>query len=127
MIYNLVLINASPTDQLDNPGDELFDALPAELTVLTASASAGTATVDAGANAVSWNGSIPGDGSVDLTIEAQINPGTGDSTVTNQATIFFDGDGNGTNESSVPTDDPSVVGSSDPTTDGLLRPSRFPL
>jgi hypothetical protein len=35
--------------------------------------------------------------------------------VVNQGTVAFDGDGNGTNESSAVTDDPAVGGAEDPT------------
>ena len=66
---------------------------------------------------VTWNGSIPAGGSVTITINATIDanvaPGT---TLTNQATFAFDSDGNGTNESSGVTDDPTVAGTANPTT-----------
>src|SRR5262249_3889983 len=62
-----------------------------------------------------WNGSMPSGGSVTISIVATINAGTGGTTISNQGTHFFDADNNGTNESSLVTDDPSTAASSDPT------------
>ncbi len=45
-------------------------------------------------------------------IEADVAPGT---TITNQATIQYDADGNGTNEATAVTDDPSQSGGGQPT------------
>jgi hypothetical protein len=64
---------------------------------------------------VHWNGVIAAGGSVTITITATIGAGTSGQSITNQGTILFDADGNGTNESSVPTDDPAVGGANDPT------------
>ncbi len=114
--YTIVLTNTAASTQADNPGDELTDILPSTLTLVGATATSGTATANAGTNTVTWNGSIPPGDSVTITIEATIN---GDvaygSFISNQASIAFDGDGDGTNESSGLTDDPSVGGSADPT------------
>src|SRR6058998_1999320 len=44
------------------------------------------------------------------------------TTVSNQATIAFDADGDGTNESSRLSDDPTQPGSSDPTTFTVASP-----
>jgi len=54
--YTIVLTNAGPGDQGDNPGDEFTDTLPPSLTVTGASSSSGSAV--AVGNTVSWNGSI---------------------------------------------------------------------
>jgi uncharacterized repeat protein (TIGR01451 family) len=111
--YTVVIGNSSAQTQQDNPGDEFTDVLPSLLTLTGASATSGTATT--GGNTVHWNGSIPAGGSVTITITAIINNGAAGQTITNQGTIFFDADGNGTNESSILTDDPNVGGASDPT------------
>lgn len=42
-------------------------------------------------------------------------------TITNQGTIAFDGDANGTNESSALTDDPSVTGAGNATVFGVAQ------
>jgi hypothetical protein len=53
---------------------------------------------------------------VTITIQATVDAAdaTG-ATISNQGTILFDADGNGTNESTVLTDDPGVGGANDPT------------
>jgi uncharacterized repeat protein (TIGR01451 family) len=111
--YTVVLSNSSSSAQLDNPGNEFTDVLPSELTLVSASATSGTATT--GANTVSWNGSIAGSGSVTITITATINSVPDGTIVSNQGSISYDADGNGTNEASRLTDDPSVSGTSNPT------------
>ena len=116
VFYDVVLTNTGTTAQGDNPGDEFTDVLPAALTLVGATATSGTAVATVGTNTVTWNGSIPGGGgTVTITIEAVVEAGTAGSTITNQGTIAFDGDGDGTNESSAQTDDPAVGGQADPT------------
>jgi uncharacterized repeat protein (TIGR01451 family) len=96
--YTIVLTNNGGVAQPDNPGDELVDVLPAELTLVDASASSGSAAADLGMNRVRWNGSIAAGGTVTITIHARITGGTPGTQVSNMATIAFDADGNGTNE-----------------------------
>ncbi|MCB1054815.1 MAG: IPTL-CTERM sorting domain-containing protein [Acidobacteria bacterium] len=114
--YTVVLTNSSSATQLDNPGDEFVDILPADVALVSASATSGTAVANTGTNTVTWNGMIAGMSSVTITIDAVIDaaaaPGT---TISNQGTINFDADGNGTNETSAQTDDPAVGGGADPT------------
>jgi uncharacterized repeat protein (TIGR01451 family) len=115
--YTVTISNPGASTQLDNPGDEFTDVLPAGLTLVSASASSGTATADVPSNTVHWNGSIAsGGGSVTITITALVNTGTAGATISNQGTVFFDADGNGTNESSVLTDNPATGAVDDPTT-----------
>ncbi len=107
--YTIVLSNSAMTSQGDNPGDEFVDVLPAGLTLVSATASSGTAVASIGTNAVTWNGSIAGGGSVTITIDASIDANVSNgSTITNQGTINFDADGNGTNESTTSTDNPAT-------------------
>ena len=114
--YQVTITNVSATStQLDNPGDEFVDILPASLILVSASATSGTALATLGTNTVTWNGSLPHGGSVTVTINATIDPLASDGVITNQGTIHFDGDGNGTNESSGSTDDPSLPGGADGT------------
>lgn len=117
LTYTIVLSNNGTSAQLDNPGDELVDVLPASLTLVSASATSGTAVATVATNTVTWNGSVPAGGSVTVTILAQVS-GTlavGD-TITNQATVSYDADGNGTNETTVSSDDPGTGTVGDPTT-----------
>jgi uncharacterized repeat protein (TIGR01451 family) len=113
--YTVTISNPSASTQLDNPGDEFTDVLPASLTLVSATATSGTAVADVPTRTVHWNGSIAAGGSVTITITALINTATGGA-ISNQGTVFFDADGNGTNESSILTDDPSTAAANDPTT-----------
>jgi CSLREA domain-containing protein/uncharacterized repeat protein (TIGR01451 family) len=121
--YTVVLSNAGPGTQFDNPGNEFTDLLPSGLTLTSATATSGTATSNVPPNTVTWNGSIAAGGSVTITISASINSGTNGQTISNQGMISYDADGNGTNETSALTDDPSVAGANNPTSFGVLLPA----
>jgi uncharacterized repeat protein (TIGR01451 family) len=113
--YTVVLPNAAAQTQGDNPGAEFTDVLPAQLTLVSATATSGTAVATVATNTVTWDGSIPGGSSVTITIQATIKAETIGSTVSNQGTAAYDADGDGTNEASAVTDDPTVVNLTDPT------------
>lgn len=116
--YTVVLTNTGNTTQQDNPGDEFTDVLPASLTLVSANASSGTATATVGTNTVTWDGSIAPGGSVTITITSTLNAGTNGSMVSNQGSISFDSDVNGTNNASAVTDDPGTQTPNDATTFG---------
>jgi uncharacterized repeat protein (TIGR01451 family) len=114
--YTVVLHNAGPGNQADNPGNELTDVLPSSLTLVSASATSGTAVATVATNTVTWNGAIAANGSVTITIQATINSNVPvGTTISNQATFAYDADANGTNESSGVSDDPGAPGSNNPT------------
>lgn len=114
--YTVTVTNTGTGAQADNPGNELTDVLPASLALVSASATSGTATATVGTNTVTWNGSLAVSASVTLTIQATIRSTvTGGTAVSNQASIRYDGDQNGTNDASAETDDPAVAGASNPT------------
>jgi uncharacterized repeat protein (TIGR01451 family) len=113
--YTVTISNPSAAAQLDNPGDEFTDILPVQLILVTATATSGTALATVGTNTVTWNGPIPPSGSVTITITATILSTAAGQSISNQGTIRFDADGNGTNESSVMTDNPALPGVDDPT------------
>jgi uncharacterized repeat protein (TIGR01451 family) len=115
--YTIVLTNNGGSIQQDNAGNEFIDVLPASLTLVSASATSGSAVATVGTNTVTWNGVINPGSSVTITINATIDsdvpPGT---TVSNQGTINYDANGDGTNEATRSTDSTSQGGSADPTT-----------
>lgn len=113
--YSVVLTNTGPAAQRDNPGNEFIDVLPPALTLVSANATSGTAVSTVGTNTVTWNGNIAANGAVTINISAIVKSNAGGATVTNQGTIAYDADGNGTNEASALTDDPSVAGGPNPT------------
>ncbi len=113
--YTVVLSNSGPGPQGDNPGNEFTDVLPAGLALVSATATSGTAAANPGTNTVIWNGSIPASGSVTITITATILPSAAGTTVSNQGTISYDSNGDGTNDATAQTDDPGVAGAANPT------------
>jgi uncharacterized repeat protein (TIGR01451 family) len=114
LVYTIILTNSGAGTQADNPGSEFTDVLPANLTLVSATATSGAAVATIATNTVDWNGSIPSGGTVTITITATVHATNG-QTVSNQGTIHFDADGNGTNESTGTTDDPAVAGAANPT------------
>jgi len=112
--YTIVISNTGSSASPDNAGHELTDTLPAALTLTGATATSGTATTIG--NTVNWDGSVPAGGTVTITITATIKAGTAGTTVSNQGTVSYDADLNGSNESTVQTDNPAVGGAADPTT-----------
>jgi uncharacterized repeat protein (TIGR01451 family) len=113
--YTVKLTNSGTGAQADNPGNELTDVLPPGLALTAAMATSGTAAANLGTNTVTWNGAIPVGGSVTITITATILPAAAGHTVSNQGTIAYDSDGNGTNDATALTNDPGVPGSANPT------------
>jgi uncharacterized repeat protein (TIGR01451 family) len=111
--YSVVLANRGGATQGNNTGHEFTDTLPAELALVSAMATSGTAATVG--NTVTWNGSLAAGGSVTITINATINAGTEGAVVSNQGTANYDADGNGTNEATGLTDDPGQPGASNPT------------
>jgi hypothetical protein len=93
-----------------------------ELSVVSASATSGTVTTDP--VRVGWDGSLPSQGSVTITINATVMPFVAPGTrISNQAWIFFDANVDGANESLTPTDDPTVAGTDDPTDFVVVSPA----
>ncbi len=95
--FTFVLWNGGSA-QVDAPGPEFEDALPAGLTLVSASADSGTVTT--GANTVSWDGPIPAGGRVIIMVTAVIDPGTIGTTLCNRVTVSFDSDGDGIHDTS---------------------------
>lgn len=115
LTYTAVLSNAGPGPQGDNPGNEFTDVLPAGLALVSANATSGTAVATPGTNTVTWNGAIAAGASVTITIQATVLGSAAGTTVSNQGTISWDSNGDGMNDSSGVTDDPSLGGATDPT------------
>lgn len=103
--YTVVLHNGGAATQSDNPGDEFVDVLPSSLQLVSATATSGTAVADIPNRTVHWNGSIAAGADVTITIHATVPAGSS-GTISNQGTIHFDGDHNGTNESTTVTNAP---------------------
>lgn len=114
--YTVVLTNTSGQSQADNPGDEFTDVLPPQLTLVSATAASGAAVATVATNTVTWNGPIAALDSVTITIQATIGSGVSAGTsVSNQGTVSYDPNGDGTNDATTVTDDPAVGGAASPT------------
>ncbi len=114
--YTVVLANAGPADAMDDQStDELTDVLPAELTLVSASATSGTAVADAGTNTMTWNGAIPVGSPVTITITATVGDLGEGVLVSNQGEARYDADGDGTHEATALTDDPGTASPEDAT------------
>jgi uncharacterized repeat protein (TIGR01451 family) len=113
--YEIVLTNHGCDDQQDNPGHEFEDTLPAGLTATGyVSATSGTVALEAGS--IVWDGAIPAGSSVTIVFEARIDPTIEDGTVIcNQGVAYWDSDGDGTNDTQDPTDDPGTPTEDDAT------------
>lgn len=107
--YTIVVTNTGSFQQFDGIGDEMTDVLPAALQLVNATATSGSVNTDATTGTVRWNGSLAAGASVTITITATVNAAVG-STISNQATVSFDSDENGSNESSAVSDNPSTGG-----------------
>lgn len=129
VIYQVKLINYGSVAQPDNPGSEFSDVLPPFLTLVSATASSGTAVANVPMNSVAWDGTIPPLSSVTITIVALIPATTPfGTTITNQGTVLFDADGNPANGNEVSrlTDDPRQDGTDNPTTFRVQSVAQIP-
>jgi uncharacterized repeat protein (TIGR01451 family) len=116
--YTVTLNNNGGGAQADNTGNEFTDTLPASLTLVNATATSGTAAANVGTNTVTWNGGIAASGSVTITITATINAGA-TGTISNQGSISYDSNGDGTNDTAGVTNDPGTPAANDPTSFGV--------
>jgi hypothetical protein len=65
-------------------------------------------------NTVTWNGALAPSASATITISAQVSAPPG-AIVENQASLSYDADHDGANDSTGVTDDPSTASANDPT------------
>ncbi|MEA2560134.1 MAG: hypothetical protein QOH06_1638 [Acidobacteriota bacterium] len=109
--FEIVITNTGAGPHPDNPGDEMVDILPAPLDLTGASADVGTVSLDFSQNRVAWNGALDPGESATVTIEATVASFMQYQSFSNQATLSFDSDGDGVNESAGVSDDPGRSGS----------------
>jgi uncharacterized repeat protein (TIGR01451 family) len=116
IVYTVVLTNSGVGTQNDNPGSEFIDILPVQLALVSAAATVPTVGVNIPTRTVIWNGVLTPGASVTITITATIQSVAVGTPVTNQGSIMFDGNGDGTNDTPAQTDDPSAAGAANATT-----------
>lgn len=100
LTYTIVITNTGPSAALDEVStDELTDTLPSELQLVSATATRGTASTNG--NGFAWNGTLLKNESTTITVETTIvAPPAAGTPISNQATVNYDKDGNGTPETS---------------------------
>lgn len=125
--YTIVLTNSGAADQPDNPGVEFAEVVMWPVRFVSIAATSGSGRFVTGKpSMVFWDGAIPAGGSVTLTLSEQIEQDPRYvGVISRQGTIYFDSDGNGTNDSVAYTDDPTVPGPSDPTVFTIRNPRDF--
>ena len=119
--YTTTISNIGAANQSDNPGNEFEDVIPDNTTYVTGSLSttSGLLEYDAGENKITWNGEIPSESSVALTFQVKVNTGlTNGVIISNQGTVFWDSNENGTNDATELTDDPAIDDGIDQDEDG---------
>jgi len=116
--YTAWVNNTGDANSSDNPGNEFEDKIPDHTTYAgSAGASSGTIQYDAVNDTIIWNGDIPAGGSVEITfcVTVDIDVPLGTTVISNQGTVYYDSNGDGTNDAEKPTDDPVTAPSPDPT------------
>jgi len=112
--YEIVIRNLGCADLEDNPGHEFTDTLPAGLTA-TGFATASRGTIAVTGNQIVWDGDIPAGGEVILVFRTQVDADVEEFTsICNQGSVQWDSNGDGTNDSVEPTDDPDTPEDDDP-------------
>lgn len=107
--YKITMSNTGAATQQNNDGNEFEDILPENTTYVTSSATAtfGSISYISGENKIVWNGEIPGESSCILEFKVTINDGIESGTiVSNQGSVYWDSDEDGTNDEIELTDDP---------------------
>ena len=79
--YTVVLSNTGNGAQADNPGNEFTDVLPAGLTLISATATSGTALATVASNTATWNGSIAAGGSAVTTTSDDVTGADDDQVI----------------------------------------------
>lgn len=107
--YSITLSNTGTADQNNNPGNEFEDYIPNNATYVPGSvtATSGVIGYDSGENKIIWNGNILAESSRVLSFDVVINE-TGLETgaiVSNQGTVYWDSNEDGTNDATELTDD----------------------
>jgi len=111
--YRVTINNNGYADQSNNDGDEFEDMLPANVTFIDGSltATSGTIAYDQQERKITWNGGIIARSQVSMTFDVFVNESCKNGTIiSNQGTVHWDDDEDGTNNAVKLTDDPHVQG-----------------
>lgn len=109
--YKVTISNTGTANQDNNPGDEFEDYLPENVTYIPGSTTATSGIIDYndGENKITWNGGVPSESSVILGFDITVNMGIANGTIiSNQGTVYWDSNEDGTNDATELTDDAYV-------------------
>jgi len=118
--YEIRISNTGSSDQNNNPGNEFEDNIPENTTYAgSATANFGTISYNAGENKIVWNGAIPATSTCVLTFDVTVNSSLENGAlVSNQGTVYWDSNEDGTNDKTELTDDYEVDDGIDQDGDG---------
>ncbi|UCF50487.1 MAG: DUF11 domain-containing protein [Thermoplasmatales archaeon] len=106
--YRITISNIGTADQNDNPGNEFDDYLPENTTYVPGSAYSefGNISYDSLENKIIWNGNVPAETSRVLDFKVTVNESLPNGyIISNQGTVYWDSDEDGTNDATELTDD----------------------
>ena len=106
--YTITISNTGAAAQGNNPGNEFEDLIPENTTYVSGSAYSpyGTINYDSPNNRITWNGDIPAETSRILEFSVIINQNLPNAQIiSNQGSVYWDSDENGTNDATELTDD----------------------
>lgn len=119
--YEITISNTGSADQSNNPGNEFEDYIPENTVYVPGSAYSeyGTISYVAGENKIIWNGGVPAETSRVLEFKVTINESLANGVIiSNQGTVYWDSDEDGTNDATELTDDAYVDDGIDQDGDG---------
>jgi len=119
--YTITISNTGSADQSDNPGNEFEDYIPEDTTYVAGSAYSqyGNISYDSGENKIIWNGDVPAETSRVLEYKVIVNESLPNGyVISNQGTVYWDSNENGTNDATELTDDAHVDDGIDQDGDG---------
>ncbi len=119
--YTITISNMGDADQSNNPGNEFEDFIPDNTTFVPGStaATSGIINYDSGENKITWNGGVPAESAVSLTFDVTVNESLENATlISNQGTVYWDSNEDGTNDATELTDDAYVDDGIDQDGDG---------
>jgi len=111
LTYSLQITNQqNDYAQPDNAAPELVDYLPAYTSLVMGSenASSGALTYNAGLDRMECNGAIPAGGGVTLSYQVRLASAANCRTISNQARVWMDPNGDGSNSVDELSDDPGL-------------------
>ena len=106
--YRITISNTGAAAQSNNPGNEFEDFIPEETTYVAGSAYSqyGIINYSSSDNKIIWNGGVPAETSRILEFQVIINQNLpNNQLISNQGTIYWDSDEDGTNDAIELTDD----------------------